>query len=450
MPETEGENSRPEVTTTAQVEPIQPTVEMMQQEAIARFHQLHTGKGAVGQFKEISPLTDTVAVAVVRATKDKVIAKLELEHENHLLHILRENGFPALQTHGGVFEIDENKFALLMDWIPNANLIDGKTPDALALSLPAMVLGMKINTGKEAWAMQASKLGAQIRENAKSCDMKKAQAFAQTLGDEFKSLKNIMDTKGMIVGDLQILVRPNGKITIIDPLDVLQMVPKDPNDPAKGVDLIDVVNPDKPNSMGFMRSLMESAKMIDQVINFCEGICKAKDLQALEMAINPSVSSRYTGLSFPSGRPSESSGRNAFSEPSTPAIHRREPLPVRAATSMPSSPQQRPKTEPPKRPEPTRRPTTYTAPAQLEVSAKKPSKRPPSDTPIKPQPSERTVRDSSHRKEPLTQLRESRESEANKGQQEAVVKRQKAADVATPETPEEPKPITRAPPTKHG
>jgi hypothetical protein len=276
-----------------------------------------------------------------------------------------------------------------------------------------MVLGMKINTGKEAWAMHASKLGAQIREEAKVCDIQKAQDFAKVLGNEFKSLKNIMDTKGMIVGDLQILVRPNGKITIIDPLDVLQMVPKDPNDPTKGVDLIDVVNPDNPNSMGFMKSLMESAKMIDQVINFCDSVCRAKDLQALEKAINPSVSSRYTGLSFPSGRPPEPSGRNAFSEPSTPVSHRREVPSVRAATSMPSSPQQRLKTEPVKKLEP------------------KPVRRP-----------EKTAKSSSKRSSPLTHQRD---AQIIQEQQESHVKKQKASAAATSGTLEEPKTTTSPP-----
>jgi len=251
---------------------IGPDPEELQHNAKQKFPDM-VGKGQVGQFKQIIPTQENIAVAVVKAAQGET-AKAQLEHEAFLLNFLRENDFPAIQTYGNVFEVAPGRHALMMDYIENTTLLDGKSINNLRYSVPGMVLGIPVKTGDEAWAMQLPAIMRSIDKAASTCDLEQAKAFANTLGEQVAQLMKTVKEKMLMVGDLQILVDPKGKITIIDPLDVLRVVPK-PN--GQGVDFVDVVDPTKKNSALFVNSLFTSMDMLETVKNMCEEMGKATD-----------------------------------------------------------------------------------------------------------------------------------------------------------------------------
>lgn len=293
-----------------------PVTTNLQKQAIEQFSTLETA--SVGQFKQIMPLEDnTKAVAVVRASGGEQ-AKHDLEHEANLLKILKDNGFPALNTYDGVFEIAPGKFGLVMDYVSNANLIDAKAPDMIKVLLPALMMGVKIDTGKEAWAMQIPRITQTVLSQMKQKNPQQIKDFAENLGTQVKQLLKNIKEKGLVVADLQMLIDPTGKITIIDPLDVLRVVPKNP--PEQGVDFVDVVNPQKPNSTQFIKSLNESIDMLVDIAKTCDAIVKAKN-ENLPQAI---------GSLMTSVRP------KAVSAPSSPVMERRQPESRRPHSAPPA------------------------------------------------------------------------------------------------------------------
>lgn len=282
-----------------------PEVTPLQQQVIEQFNTL--GAASVGQFKQIMPLPDsTKAVAIVRAS-DGLQAKHDLEHENNLLKILKENGFPALNTYDGVFEISKGKYGLVMDYLTNCSLLDSKAPDMMKVLLPALMMGVPIDTGREAWAMQLPAITRNVLTAMRSKDPDEIRNFASNLGTQIKQLMQTMQEKGLVIADLQMLIDPKGKITIIDPLDVLRVVPKKP--PEQGIDFVDVVDPKKPNSAQFINSLFESMGMLEDIAKTCDAIAVTKNEHLPKV-----ISSLMT-----SARP------RAGSMPGSPVMERRPP-----------------------------------------------------------------------------------------------------------------------------
>ncbi|MGE3318694.1 MAG: hypothetical protein AB7I18_05305 [Candidatus Berkiella sp.] len=258
----------------------QLTAEDLQARAKENYPQL-VGQGHVGQFKSVIPISEGLAVAVVRASAGET-AKEQLAHETHLLNILRENGFPALNTYGDIFEITAGHPAVMMEYIPNASLLDGKSIDMVKYMIPAMALGVSINTGDEAWAMKLPSILRQMQAACFTSNLDTVKAFAEKLQSEVTNLMKTVQEKMMMIGDLQILVDPKGKITIIDPLDVLKVVPKNN---GQGVDFVDMVNPNKPNTQQFINSLFKSMEMLESVGKICEQIKSAKSAQELQQTV---------------------------------------------------------------------------------------------------------------------------------------------------------------------
>ncbi len=292
-----------------------PTTTLIQAEAIQQFSTLEAA--SVGQFKQIMPLSDpSKAVAVVRASGGEQ-AKHDLEHEAKLLNILRENGFPALQTFDGVFEVAKGKYGLVMEYVQNANLIDSKAPDMMKVLLPALMMGVAIDTGKEAWAMQVPTITQKVMSSLKQKNPEQLKAFAENLGNQIKQLMQTMKEKSLVIADLQMLIDAKGKITIIDPLDVLRVVERKP--PEKGLDFVDVVNPNKPNTKQFINSLYDSMGMLEDIAKTCDAIVKAKNenlpqvIGALMTSVRPKVASA----------------------PSSPVMERRQPPEPRRPHSAP-------------------------------------------------------------------------------------------------------------------
>lgn len=313
------------------------TPEELQQQAKLEYSSLVHKKGAVGQFKQIVPMTDDIAVAVVRASAG-IQAKNDLEHEVALLKVLKEHGFPALQTYGDVFEIADGKHAVVMDWVPNANLIDGKAPEMINYLLPALMFGVPINTGDEAWAIKLPQISRGIVQAAAQSDPKQVQRFAMNLSEEIARLLEVIDKQKLVVADLQILIDPKGKLTIIDPLDVLRVVPKKP--PVQGFDLVDIMDPSKPNSDSFVKSLFKSMEMLENMKKICDRVAaNAESKPALQALVKEMMSARpsrgYSSAPVSPVMPRANVVRKTKSEPSSPTGGSRPVSPSKPEVTQP-------------------------------------------------------------------------------------------------------------------
>jgi hypothetical protein len=189
---------------------------------------------AVGQFKTAIPLPDDGKVGVVvmsRSSTAYTTAKSMLDDEMAYLKFLESSNFTGvepLRTHGEVFKISDSGKdypAMLVDWIPNATLVDSKDPEAFTILLSGLVTNMKIPTQKEAWPMRMPEIMAQL-SSLEQPDFQRAESISRQLLEKLSAFQAEMKEKQIKVADLQLMVsvdeNDNVKLTIIDPVAVLE------------------------------------------------------------------------------------------------------------------------------------------------------------------------------------------------------------------------------------
>lgn len=267
----------PEINDTTAERPNDPVeVTRLQSESKAKYRELMDSPEArQGSFKRIVPVNDQVAVAMIESKQGEK-DKAALEHEVKLLEILRENNLPALQTHGGVFEVKPGTYGVLMDWHPTARLLDGKDPDAVNLLVMGLLLDIKIPTG-EGWVMHLERIKKEVQHKLQdpNTDIEQVKAAAQNLKNNFSKLMDTLKQNNIVIGDLQLLVNSKGDITIIDPIDVLKKTPDKTR--ANQFNWVDIVDPTKPTSPDFMESTRRSQKMLEAGRDICDKISRTID-----------------------------------------------------------------------------------------------------------------------------------------------------------------------------
>lgn len=149
-----------------------------------------------------------------------------IHHEHYFLRLLKEKGFHVISLHGDVFLLEENnhgkRYAMLMDYIPNAVFIECKTPATLNLLIVSALLGIKVRA-QEAWVlMHRDELLRQVQERLSIPEsLAHLNTTAHTLAENFERLIHLSATHSLEINDLQILITADGRLTIIDPLDII-------------------------------------------------------------------------------------------------------------------------------------------------------------------------------------------------------------------------------------
>lgn len=170
-----------------------------------------------GEFSAIHPVSETLAVKWHKQTDTSG----DLAREVALLKHLNDHNISAIRTYGNVFQI-KNRDAVLMEWLPEARLLDVKFPDKAPLMLIGALLNVQIPAG-EAWAMRYPSIRAEIEKKLKdqNFDLEGFQQRARNFANSFHTLSTQLSENGILVGDLQILITAGGEVRIIDPQDVL-------------------------------------------------------------------------------------------------------------------------------------------------------------------------------------------------------------------------------------
>lgn len=252
-------------------------IETLQDLAKAKFTK--TTKNAVlGQFKRIEPFRDIPGFAVAIANNPGEDSKVKLEQECELLGTLAQNNLPAIKTYGDVFEISKDRFGVLMDWVPNATLLDGKDPDAINVILPYLLLGEEIPSGEaRVLYLPRGKLESKINDKISREEIGQMRDRAAKLSDEFSELINTLKKNNVVVGDLQLLISDKDEIFIIDPIDVLYRT-KDRRD-TQVCKLHDAINGREVKSIDFEESIRKSEKMLKDSKKWLKKLSQLEDTE---------------------------------------------------------------------------------------------------------------------------------------------------------------------------
>jgi hypothetical protein len=259
--------------------------EMNEEQVIATLQDLAkakftktTKKAVLGQFKRIEPFRDIPGFAVAIANNPGEDSRVKLEHECELLSTLAQNNLPAIKTYGDVFEITKDRFGVLMDWVPNATLLDGKDPDAINVILPYLLLGEEIPTGEaRVLYLPRGKLESKINDKISREEIGQMRDRAEKLSNEFSELINTLKKNNVVVGDLQLLISDKDEIFIIDPIDVLYRM-KD-RQGTQACKLHDAINGSEVKSIDFEESIRKSEKMLKDSKKWLKKLSQSEDTE---------------------------------------------------------------------------------------------------------------------------------------------------------------------------
>lgn len=215
-----------------------------------------------GSFKTVTP-NDDGKTAVARTANDEASIKNMMDEIN-MLTILRDNGFPALRTHGKLINDTEKKqCSVIMDWIPDATLIDFKMGEMIIGPLvKSIIIESRMNSNQEAFCMNQKKI---IEENNREIekklanpeDMNKMFTIATNLKQSCEKIGSAMGASHLAIIDLQLLADSSGNITIIDPLSVIDF--------TKHGQPIDIINKKKKVDSVARDQCAAGFKLIEQI-----------------------------------------------------------------------------------------------------------------------------------------------------------------------------------------
>lgn len=228
-----------------------------------------------GSFKNITPLEGNFAIAYVREKGNS--SQEMLQKEGKLLKYMRSLGLPAINFYSDVFEINPDQYAVLIDWIPNANLLDSKAVDAVHNKLAAIILGISI-PDTEAWALRKTEIDEEIRlkiEDSESI-LTHAQHVASKLHESLKKIAETIEINQCLIGDLQLIVTPDGQVSIIDPIDVVQICTE--NSQSFYQSILDM---SIQNNSDFIRQLHDGKFMLRKCLSWCSSIMAMRDKKEL-------------------------------------------------------------------------------------------------------------------------------------------------------------------------
>ncbi|MCS5709896.1 hypothetical protein [Candidatus Berkiella aquae] len=265
----------PQASTTVDFTSIQETVK-------AQYTALSMNpKGILGEgsFKRIIQVTPDLAVAVVKEAGPKSLAMLKSECEN--LTLLSKAGLPALTVHGNIFDINgKDKYAVLMEAIPNHTFVDAKDPKTIKTTLPSVLLGVEMPSN-EAWFFKKTQIEKNIAQNlANPTAVAAAKDKAGLLYRQLEDIRAKLEKNEIVIVDLQLLIDSRGMIKIIDPLEVMKLGAK----PGTYLTL-----DGKPADTGpqFERSMLSTRQMLMDMIKFCHTVSVTTNPLKLQALITP-------------------------------------------------------------------------------------------------------------------------------------------------------------------
>ncbi|MBI2791367.1 MAG: hypothetical protein HYX61_05375 [Gammaproteobacteria bacterium] len=248
--------------------------------AILQSHQLDFDNLTTisGSFKTLYALNHEVAVASVSAINKDMLSK-----EKILLSKLAELGLPTIQYYTDVFEFQLNRQAVLMQWVPDSTLIDSKDFESAHQKLIIAALGIDIPVTGEAWVLHKIAIDQKIHQlfSAKPEIFIQVKQFALNLHRALLSIIMNLETNGVRIADLQLLVTKEGNVSIIDPIDVVHVKARYDNTNIYHSLLDDSIQ----DNQAFIKQLGLGQTMLNNCLEWCSTISKLSSNQEMQKFI---------------------------------------------------------------------------------------------------------------------------------------------------------------------
>lgn len=253
--------------------------------SILRVHhqQLFSLASISGSFKTIYALNREFAVATTKGSTSRQM----LSKEKKLLEILEEANLPVVKLYSDVFELQQDYEAVLLQWIPDAILIDVKDFESAQRKLMIAALGIDLPVSGEAWVLYKNIIELRIKQMfANSSELYvQVQEFAKNLHRVLLDIINNLESNALRIADLQLLVTKEGEVSIIDPIDVVKIKSSMVNSNVY-LSLLDESIQDDP---GFVQQLMMGQDMLNNCLRWCSEIMKlSSNIDMLQYFIAPS------------------------------------------------------------------------------------------------------------------------------------------------------------------
>ncbi|MGE3318896.1 MAG: hypothetical protein AB7I18_06330 [Candidatus Berkiella sp.] len=251
--------------------PSPETVSVLQQMLITHQQELAELHCVEGSLKKVYQLpAGNLALACFRekeSTSALSRGKALLEKEKKLVAMLGDLGLPTVKIYGEPFEI-KGQFALLMDWVNDATLIDVKDQEAACQKLVATLLNVTIPSG-EGWVLQKSSIEKKISDKFKEKDFshEAVKAQAKKFQQQFAEITTILAQKGFMIADLQLLINAEG-VKIIDPIDIVMTITHP--SAANSVEYQSLLDESRQTNTDFIKLLYDGKRMLQQCLTFCE------------------------------------------------------------------------------------------------------------------------------------------------------------------------------------
>ncbi|MGD9592564.1 MAG: hypothetical protein AB7V32_08600 [Candidatus Berkiella sp.] len=252
--------------------------EHCKQDISANFEAFNQHPGEIGNCKKMLPLKllntnyDGLAVVFSHGTQD--IHQKQIEKEFACLSYLKNQGYAVVPVIGSPFVVqskhEQERYGMLMPYIEGV-FIEAKTPTPLNLLILSGLLGIGVSP-KENWiAQNLQALEQSIRTKLQNCNMELLREKAIKLGGEFKRILDKVNNSDEMIVDLQMIITQSGELTIIDPMDVVDL---------KNYQSYVEISPTIP-SKELPRFLTQTKNWLAQANLFCQIIAKATYAQEL-------------------------------------------------------------------------------------------------------------------------------------------------------------------------
>lgn len=186
--------------------------------------------GPAGNFKKVVRLADPfdhLAIAYIHTpTKTEKGGKLEyqmISTEVKALRLLAEKGYPVVDVHTDVFEIEPGRYGFVLDYVPNASMIDCKSKNQALDALKGWMTGVAIPTHQEAYYMRQDEIINKVEKSIQEYPISYFKDKAKILSESFNTLSTRLMQDSLAIIDLQLLIARDGKLKIIDPLSICQV-----------------------------------------------------------------------------------------------------------------------------------------------------------------------------------------------------------------------------------
>lgn len=290
---------------------LEEKIKLIQQDIISGKLDLADMKWVAGSFKQVCQLEDDVVLGLACIREKVISAERALIKEAFLLDFMRSINLPAVQFYSAPFRTATGQYAVILDWISDAVLVDVKDFESAQNKLFSIAFGVTIPNG-EGWVLQRSKIETEVREKLMNDGIALSQAklFAESLHEKLINILSCSEKEKIMISDLQLMITQQGEVSIIDPVDVVRVENIDSGS-SNNWQYRSIYDDVLLDNVDFIKQLHDAKNMLKKCIAWCVSIMAVNSAsELLEIALNMQSSERVVSHTKPTSLLKGLMGRN--------------------------------------------------------------------------------------------------------------------------------------------